>query len=603
MITVHKLFVFVLLLLLQQAGAQSFQATVNRNTATTDDVIEVGFIYSGKDINSVGGFQAPTFTDFKIVAGPNQSTSMQFINGVVSGQKSFSYYIQPIKTGKLNIPPASVTVGGERITSNSLTVDVTKGTGKPKKEESSDVDMGEIADNLFIRAFADKSSAFTGEQVTVTYKLYTRLNIATPQITKLPNYQGFWAEEIDMPQVINFSRETIDGVVYNVATLKKVALFPQQTGELSVTQYELKIPVVIQRKRKSNDPWGDFFNDPFFRQTETVEYTAKSNVLKIQSKELPSSAEENNFTGAVGSFTLKSSIDKKQVKQGEPVRLIYTLSGTGNISLLTLPEFDLGSGIEKYEDKSDNAINRAGVISGSKTIEYLLIPRNAGETVIPPLTLSYFNLSARKYETIEAEGYTLEVTPNADFVSSLPERGGRGETDIRYIKTSFTKALLNKESPFESVLFWILAILPLAGFGGFAYIFRRRQEMLADLSGYKELQAKKYAAKQLKEAKKLMVSSDKEGFYFEISRALQKYLENKLRITAADFSIETAEERLKALNLDEDIVNRLKETYSGIQFVRFAPASGAGEAMSSVFESASGLITGLEKSILKGKKR
>ncbi|MCC6551012.1 MAG: protein BatD [Ignavibacteriaceae bacterium] len=598
-----KIAVFIVLfVLLGQAGAQSFQATVNRSTATTDDVIEVSFTYSGKDINGVDGFQAPVFTEFKIVSGPNQSTSMQFINGVVSGQKSFSYYIQPLKTGKLKIPPASVTAGGEKFTSNSLTVDVTKGTGKPKKDESSDIDMNEIAENLFIRAFADKSSAFTGEQVTVTYKLYTRLNISTPQISKLPNYQGFWAEEIDMPQVINFSRETIDGVVYNVATLKKAALFPQQTGELSVTQYELKIPVVIQRKRKSNDPWGDFFNDPFFRTTETVEYTAKSNVLKIQSKELPPQNSIKNFTGAVGSFTLKSSIDKERVKQGDPVRLSYTLIGTGNISLLTLPEFDLGSGIEKYEDKSENTISRTGIIAGKKSIEYLLIPRNAGEAVIPPLVLSFFNPSTKKYETIEAAGYSLEVTPNADFVSSLPERGGRGETDIRYIKTTFTYASLRKGNPFGSSLFWVLAVIPFIGFGAFAFFFRRRQEMLADLSGYKELQAKKFAAKQLKEAKKLMDGGDRDGFYLEISRALQKYLENKLRIPAAAFSIEAAEERLKAMSLEDELMRRLKDTYSGIQFVRFAPASGAGEAMNSVFESASGLITGLEKSIAKGKK-
>ncbi|MBV6511470.1 MAG: hypothetical protein FMNOHCHN_00950 [Ignavibacteriaceae bacterium] len=603
MITLQRLAVFIFLVLVQQGWSQTFQATVNRNSATTDDVIEVSFTYSGKDINGVGGFQAPTFTDFKIVSGPNQSTSMQFINGAVSGQKSFSYYIQPLKTGKLTIPAATVTVGGTKMSSNTITVDVTKGTGKPKKEESTDVDMNEIAENLYIRAFADKSSAYTGEQVTVTYKLYTRLNISTPQITKLPNYQGFWAEEIDMPQVINFSRETIDGVVYNVATLKKVALFPQQTGQLSVTQYELKIPVVIQRKRKSNDPWGDFFNDPFFRTTETIEYTAKSNVLKIEAKELPPAASIVNFTGAVGSFKLQSKIDKKQVKQGDPVRLTYTLSGTGNISLLTLPEFDLGSGIEKYEDKSDNSISRGGVISGTKTVEYLLIPRNAGETVIPPLAFSYFNTAAKKYETIEAEGFTIEVTPNADFVSSLPDRSQKGETDIRYIKTSYTSAEMGKGSPFESPVFWVLSLLPFIGFGAFTYIFRRKQEMLADLSGYRELQAKKFAAKQLKEAKKLMEAGNKEGFYLEISRALQKYLENKLRIAAADFSIETAEERLKALHLEEDILQRLKDTYSGIQFVRFAPASGAGEAMSSVFESASGLITGLERSIVKGRKR
>lgn len=581
--------------------AQSFSASVNTKSITTDDAFEISFVYSGKDINGVGGFTAPTFTDFKVVSGPNQSTSMQIINGAVSGQKSYSYYLQPIKPGKFTIGTASITVGGQKLTSEPITIEVTKGGGKPKKDESSDIDMKEIAENLFIKATADKFTVYNGEQVTVTYKLYTRLNISTPQINKLPEYQGFWTEEIDMPNVINFSRETIDGIAYNVAVLKKAALFPQRAGELTVTAYELKIPVIIQRKKKSNDPWGDFFNDPFFRTTETVEYTAKSNAVKVKVLELPSNDKGEYFTGAVGDFQLVGSIDKKNVKQGDPVRVQYTIRGVGNISLVTLPEFELASGIEKYEDKSENEIVRTGIISGAKKIDYLLIPRNAGQVEVPPMKFTFFNPGSKKYITRETEGYTISVSPSADFVSSLPDAGGKGENDIRYIKLQPGVSVDNDSGVLNDPVVWLFGGLPFLALAGVGLFVRRRENIMADLGSYREQKAKKFAAKKLKKATQLMEAGDKDGFYLEISRTIQQYLEHKLRIPTADFTLEKAEEQLQQSGLSETLLTELRATFEGIQYIRFAQKDGAETAMQSILSSASGLITGLEKAITKGR--
>lgn len=585
----------------KETGAQSFQTSINSRNITTDDAFELSFTYSGKDINSVSGFSAPTFTDFKIVSGPNQSTSMQIINGAVSGQKSFSYYLQPIKAGKFTIGSASVTVSGQKLSTEPITIEVSKGSGKPKKDESSDIDMAEIAENLYIRAIADKISVYTGEQVTVTYKLYTRLNISTPQINKLPEYQGFWSEEIDMPNVINFSRETIDGIVYNVATLKKAALFPQRAGELTVTAYELKIPVIIQRKKKSNDPWGDFFNDPFFRTTETVEYTAKSNQVKIKVRELPPADNIDGFTGSVGDFQLSGTVDKSNVKQGEPVRLQYIVKGTGNISLITLPEFELGAGIEKYEDKTDNSIVRTGIISGTKSIDYLLIPRNAGEMEIPPMKFSYFNPGTGKYITRETEGYSVTVTPSADFVSSLPDAGNKGENDIRYIKLKPGEPLQDETEILSDPVLWVFGGLPFLAFAGVGFLVRRKESILADPVAYREQKAKKFAAKKLKKATQLMQAGDKEAFYLEISRTLQQYLEFKLRIPTAEFTLERVEELLRKNGLSEEILSELKRAFEGIQYIRFAPKGSEEAAMQSVLTPAAELITGLEKAIAKGR--
>ena len=119
---------------------------------------------------------------------------------------------------------------------------------------------------MFIKATVDRSRVFLGQQVTVTYKLYTRLNIAAQMsISKLPNFEGFWSEEIETPNNINFTTEVYDGKRYKVGILKKAALFPSQTGELEVTSFELNVPVQIRKKRTGNNFFDDFFNGLFTR--------------------------------------------------------------------------------------------------------------------------------------------------------------------------------------------------------------------------------------------------------------------------------------------------------------------------------------------------
>jgi len=167
---------------------------------------------------------------------------------------------------------------GESFNTKSIKITIVKGSSKPKKQnQDSGISDEEIAKNLFIRAVVDKRKTYLGEQVTVTYKLYTRLNIAAQMsISKLPQYQGFWAEELETSNNITFATEVIDGKQYRVGVLKKAALFPTQTGKLEITPFELTVPIQLRRNRNRNNFFDDFFNDPFgFNQT--VEYNATSN--------------------------------------------------------------------------------------------------------------------------------------------------------------------------------------------------------------------------------------------------------------------------------------------------------------------------------------
>ncbi len=412
------LLLVVLMFLPSAVYPQTFTATVNNTTVGLNDQFQVSFTFSGQSINGVKNFSPPSFNNFMVLSGPNQSTSMQIINGAASGSVSYSYYLQPRKMGKFSIGSASVNYNGKNYTTQPLEITVVKGSPKPSPKAQNNnggspvISSNEIGDNLFILATADRRTAYLGQQVTVTYKLYTRLSIASEmQVSKLPSYEGFWSEEINVPNNITFTTEMYKGKQYRVGVLKKAALFPSQLGELSVTPLELQIPVQIRSssRRRSGNIFDDFFNDPFFNNYQTVNYTAKSNTIHLNVIPLPSNNVPASFNGAVGNFTMDTKVSTTSTKTNEPISLKIDLKGQGNIQLLSVPEINLPPGFDKYQPKTSENINRNGTISGSKNIEYLIVPRTAGKKVIPPVKFSYFDPAKKSYVTLTSPTYTINV--------------------------------------------------------------------------------------------------------------------------------------------------------------------------------------------------
>ncbi|MFC2134672.1 BatD family protein, partial [Bacteroidota bacterium] len=339
-------------------SGQEFNATVDKTTVGQNERFQVYFTFEGEDVNGVRNFTPPSFEGFRVLSGPNQSTSMQIINGKVSGSLTYSFIVQGSEIGKYPLGTASVEYEGDTYKTDPLQIEVVKGTPKQSRDESSTgVSDEELAENVFIVATADKRKAVIGEQITITYKLYTRLNISSPQISKLPTYQGFWAEELNASQNIMFNIEMYNGERYRAATIKTVALFPSKTGKLSVTPFELNVPVLVRKKRKRSDIFDQFFNDSFFGKTETVDYIAKSNKVIIDVSDVPKSNVPDSFNGAVGKYNFKAEINKSNVELNEGITLRVTISGQGNIKLLDVPEIKLPPGFEMYDPKTSETIN------------------------------------------------------------------------------------------------------------------------------------------------------------------------------------------------------------------------------------------------------
>jgi hypothetical protein len=597
-------FTFFLFVLTQQNSfAQEFTASVDETTVSDNERFQLSFTFSGSSINDLSKFSPPSFENFVVLSGPNQSTSIQIINGAQSASLTYSFVIQAKSIGTFSIGSASIEQNGTTYKSDPLKITVVKGAAKPQqKNDNSQISNDEIAKNLFIKTTVDKSRAYKGEQVTVTYKLYTRLSIAAQMsINKLPQYQGFWAEELETPNNISFRTEVVGGKQFRVGVLKKAALFPTQTGTLEVTPFELTVPVQIQ-KQKSRSIWDDFFNDPFGR-SEVIEFNAKSNVVKIEVDPLPP-GQPGSFNGAVGDYSFDAKLNNTTTKSNEPLTLNVNISGTGNIKLLDMPEINFPNGFEKYEPKVSEDINRKSTISGTKKGEYLFVPRVVGIREIPPIEFSYFNPEKKKYVTLKSQAFTIDIKPGDKLAST--EGVGKEDIkqlgeDIRFIKTSYNDIEKQESYIFNSTGFLIAGALPLIL--GISLIgWKRRYDKLhGNVVLLRYQKAQKVAKNRLKLAKKLMDTQNHKEFYTELSSALFGYLEDKLHIPKSEFTVERASDDLRNKNVSDHLLSELKASAEKCEFVRFAPGAEKSTAMKEMFNEIADVIINLEKNIL-GKK-
>jgi hypothetical protein len=604
--------IFSLLFAGSQIYAQKFSASVDRTTVGQNERFQVYFTFEGSNVNKISSFRPPAFEGMRILSGPNQSSSMQIINGQVSASLTYSFIVTASNIGKVTVGSASVTYEGKTYSTDPIEINVVKGSTKPQQQSSDDsgISKEDLAKNVFIRAIPDKHTALQGEQVTVTYKLYTRLNISSPQVTKLPSYRGFWAEDLKTPNTINFNIEMYEGQRYRVATIKKVALFATKFGNLTVTPFELNIPVLVRKKRSgnSNDLFDQFFNDSFFGRTQTVDFTAKSNQLNLDIKPLPDNAPPS-FNGAVGNFDFSANIDKKNVKTNESINLKLTISGMGNMKLLNVPELNLPAGFEKYEPKTSESINNSDIISGRKTIEYLIVPRVPGKKEIPPVKFTYFDLNSRRYVTKSSGPFELNVEQGKGEVTSTTPSGFSKENvkllseDIRFIKTSSFD--LEKKEDFTTIKswFWFTLGLPLVLLLTLLGIKKRQDKLYGNLELLRYQKADKMAKSRLKAAKKAMDTGEALKFYTEVSEAVSGYLCDKLNIQKAEYTLDKALAHLRSLNVDESLSERVKTISEKCEFARFAPKSGDPATTKEFYDDAVKLITELDSSIRNNKKK
>ena len=546
----------------------------------------------------VRDFRAPNIKGFEVLMGPSRSTQYSNYNGVVTNSITFTYILMADKEGEYTIPGASIVADGNPYVSNSVKVkvlppDQTQNQGSASRNQASNSQISNK--ELFITATASKTNVYEQEAFLLTYKIYTQVNL-TGLRGDMPDLKGFHTQEVELPRQKQWTLEHYNGRNYNTTVYSQYVLFPQQSGKLEIPS--ITFEGVVTEVIPSSDPF-DIFSGGRSRDIKKNIVTPK---LTINVKSLPE-GKPSNFSGGVGDFTMSSSISTQELKTNDAVTIKVIISGTGNMKLINTPEVAFPQDFEIYDPKVDNkfSLTREG-LAGSKVIEYLAIPRHAGEFTIPPIEFTYFDLKTQSYKTLKSEPYNLHVAKGEGNAEQVIANFTNKEDlkvlgkDIRYIKTGHTKFTPKDEFFYGTMSYYLWYIIPLICFISFLLIYRKQAIDNANVAKMRNKKANKVASKRMKNAGKLLAEKKKEAFYDEVLKALWGYISDKLNIPVSQLSKDNIEEELVKYNVSKELIHTFIETMNECEFARYAPGN-QNEAMDKVYASAIDVISKMENSI------
>jgi len=577
------------------------------DVVVSGDQVRLVFTVNSQDIKD---FRAPSIKGFDVLMGPSRSqqSSIQIINGKRTSNSStaFTYILLAGNPGTYTIPAASVEVNGEKVFSNAISIKVlpqdqnsgnsgNNGGGSASSSRSQAAGSRISANDLFITATASKTTVHEQEAILLTYKVYTVVNLRQ-LYGKMPDLKGFHTQEVELPQQKTFTLEHYKGRNYNTTVWSQYVLFPQQTGKLEIPS--ITFDGVVAQQTVSDDPFDAFFNGGGY-----VEVKKKITTPKVVINVQPLPAKPAGFSGAVGEFKLASSINATDVKTNDAVTIKLTLSGTGNMKLIGTPEVKFPQDFEIYDPKvtDDYKLTNSG-LTGTKTFEYLAIPRHAGNFTIPAVEFTYFDLKSNSYKTLKTEAYNLKVAKgqgNADQVISdftNKESVKMLGKDIRFIKLGDSSLRPKGDFFFGTVGYYLCYLMPLLLFVVFAMIYRQKALENANVAKVKTKKANKVATRRMKLAGKLLAENKKNEFYDEVLKALWGYISDKLSIPVSQLSKDNIEAELTNYGVQEALIAEFIGVLNECEYARYAPGN-ENEAMDKVYSASVEVISKMENSI------
>jgi uncharacterized membrane protein len=502
-------------------------------------------------------------------------------------------------------------VNNRRVQSNSLTIRVVKNPNSQKTNSgnvSNSNNEGVQDDDIYLKASITNSKPYLGEQILVTYKIYTKVPVSNLIVKKLSSFQGFWSKSLlDNKQQYKQTTEIINGQEYVVAVINQFAIFPQKTGKLIIepTEMECEVQLRVQNNRKRGyDPFEDFFNDPFFnRNVKNIRTVIKSNPISIEVKPLPQKNKPANFNGAVGDFRLSSKIDRTELKANDALTLTYTISGKGNLELFNMPNIKFPVDFETFDPKiSSNIKTSSSGVSGRKKFEYLVIPRVGGNFIINPFTLSYFDPKTKKYRTIKSKVYEIKVekgeitSGGISYSSSAQEDIQFIGQDIRHIKPLPFKLYTIASHLFLSATFFTIIVIIILLMTMIVILIKRMEKRKSNTSLLKNRKANKIAKTRLRSAEKFKNEGDDKAYYDEIAQALWGYIGDKFSLKQYELSIDSVSETLKEKGADNVVTETFINILNNIEFARFAPGDSSNK-MESIYNESVNAIMLAEKAL------
>lgn len=605
--------------------------------------------YRIQNSNRVRSFELPPMRDFQVLGGPSKSNQVSIVNGERTISVELIYIMKARRTGNLVLSGGLAAVDGREIRSNNVSIEVVPGSvmsrqpqrrqdpfanvfddpffqddafgedpfaaiqkqhqqmmqmmqkqmqrqmappgGQlaPPTQRGEVVNRQNLKDNLFIRVDVDKTKATLGEQVTASYKLYTRVPMEV-NLKKLPSLNGFWSQDFKLPNPPKPRKEVFNGKEYQVFEIKRSALFPTQSGTLLLDPAEAegiaRVMKVQSQRRESGMEDDPFFNsffgsmlmsDPDFDKgfmtqydVEDVPVQLKSQPVQIEVQDVPADR-PLSFKGAVGQYSIESNIDRTELSTDDLATISFRISGTGNLKLIGAPEIRVPKELDALEPvEKDTITNTNDIIAGYKTFQYAFSPRVAGNFVIPPAEFTFFNPETQQFETRTTPSYTLSVKPGKGqgLSSQLPR-------DIHDIHSSTSLEKSKERAPLPgSPWYWGGFGLPLLAYLGLTLVRKREEALRSDQVLFKNKKANKIALQRLTVAERYLKQSNQSAFYEETSKAVWLYLSDKLNIPLSALSKSVAADKLNARSVSEELQLEVFRITQECEMALYAPDRG-----------------------------
>ncbi|MFK7946772.1 MAG: BatD family protein [Saprospiraceae bacterium] len=549
---------------LSAQGKVRFSAQANAKKVVKGGTLEVTFTLENKEGED---FRPPSFKGFQVISGPSTMVNKTFINGRLTQSFSYAYRIRATKIGQLTIGKATMKVGSRILSTTPIKIKVVKENPKLAGEQQP----------IFVKPEFDVEEAYIGQQVEVTFNLYSNKKLLSADVLSIPKFSGTYALPINYFR-ISERIEVINGQQYVVQPIRKYAIFPQREGDINIDELAVYVKVLD--------------NNGTFPQVSEAEVISKASTFPVKSFE----DAPKDFTGGVGRFNFDAALIKEQLSTDESTTLTLDIVGTGDMKAVNVPELEL---LKEYFEVYDPAINsnseeKNNTVISRKVMTFQLVPKKTGTLRYVP-TFTYFDTNSEQFETIKADTFDIVITKGS---GQIQDNSNEDFTDdgVRDIKTILgTTSFGHSPKFFGSILFWGLLVVPFVGLF-IAFMLKRKRIVDAqrDPTLVKISQADKVALQRLAKAETHLNANEQRAFYDEISKALWGYVSDKLVINRAELSKENIRSKLLDNKVDTEQIDRFIEILNNCELAVFAGVGGDEVAMKKTYDQAKSVISTIE---------
>lgn len=555
----------------------NFEASVSKSKLALNERLRIDFVMNQNGDN----FSPPEFENFQIIGGPNQSIKTSYVNGERKFSKTYSYFLKPLKKGKLSINQASIEIDGEIYKSLQIEVLITDSVKQPSDSTTQYYND----DDIELRALISKGSPYLNEPITVVYKLYYKapINISDARETETPKFKDFWSQTIKIPQ-LKVTREIYKGQNYNVVEWRKVVLYPQKIGELEISPLSLNLVLDVPTDKR------DFFGNVIYDQTSQIISTGMRRIIV---KDLPQLGKPASFSGAVGNFEFDVILNKNSLRATESFQAELKVKGNGNLKLFDLPDILVPNSMELFEPEREELIstNLSGM-SGSVSKFFTVIPRFQGNFPIEEVEFSYFDPDTEKYKVLKSPRLTIDVY-DGPVISNTNNNNSNiitSNDSFRFIKLNGNLREVKNDVFFQSQFFYALATTPfilLLSFLLFTAYKRNKKESSSELIRIEE----RKIHKMIDSAKESI--GDKILFYDKIEKAIIKSLIVKFSIRIEALNKEKIQQIGQEKGLTKDDVLLIIKLIENCEKAKYSRSSDS--IMNKDLESAKKVISSILK--------